>query len=114
MRISDWSSDVCSSDLGRELVGGVPVLALHVLREADGAGGSIGHPQARPFVVGRDALLLRQQLQGGQAAVACNTLVRLAICGWADEQVLQQAIGRGWCREGVYPYVKIMVVDISI
>jgi hypothetical protein len=60
---------------GRELVGGVHVLALHVLREADGAGGSIGHQQARHFVVGGDALLLRQQLQGGQAAITGHHFV---------------------------------------
>ena len=76
---------------GRELVGGVHVLALHVLREADGTGGSIGHQQARHFVVGGDALLLRQQLQGGQAAVACDDFVLLAIGGEDDNQVLQQA-----------------------
>src|SRR3546814_1669115 len=58
MRISDWSSDVCSSDL---------------------------------FVVGGDALLLCQQLQGGQAAVACDDFVLLAIGGEDDDQVLQQA-----------------------
>src|SRR3546814_1969829 len=29
MRISDWSSDVCSSDLGRVLGGGLPLRAQH-------------------------------------------------------------------------------------
>jgi hypothetical protein len=66
-------------------------LALHVLGEADGAGRSIGHQQARHFVVLGDALLLRQQLQRGQAAVAGHHFVMLAIGGEDDDQVLQQA-----------------------
>jgi len=50
-----------------------------------------GHQQARHFVVGGDALLLRQQFQGGQAAVACDDFVLFAIGGEDDDQVLQQA-----------------------
>jgi len=69
----------------------VHVLALHVLCEADGAGRGIVHQQARHFVVGGDALLLRQQFQGGQAAVACDDFVLFAIGGEDDDQVLQQA-----------------------
>ncbi|KEZ03609.1 hypothetical protein GQ57_23490 [Burkholderia sp. MSh2] len=76
---------------GRELVGGVHGFALHILGEADGTGRRIGHQQARHFVVGGDALLLRQQLQGGQAAVACDDFVLLAIGGHDDDEVLQQA-----------------------
>ena len=88
--VLDGSAFLDQRGEGRELVGGVHVLALQVLREADGAGGRIGHQQARHFVVGGDALLLRQQLQGGQAAVACDDFVLLAIGGEDDDQVLQQ------------------------
>ena len=67
------------------------VLALHVLGEAHGTGGCISHQQARHFIVGGNALLLRQQLQRGQAAVARNDFVSLIIGGEDDDEVLQQA-----------------------
>ncbi|CRR42329.1 hypothetical protein PAERUG_P52_2_London_26_VIM_2_02_13_01573 [Pseudomonas aeruginosa] len=76
---------------GLELVGRVHLLAQQVLREADGAGRGVGHQQARHLEVGGDALLLRQQLQGRQAAVAGHHLVMLAIGGEDDDKVLQQA-----------------------
>ncbi|MCY1298171.1 hypothetical protein D9M70_476440 [compost metagenome] len=74
-----------------ELVGRVHLLAQQVFREADGAGRSVGHQQARHLEVGGDALFLRQQLQGSQAAVAGHHLVMLAIGGEDDDKVLQQA-----------------------
>ncbi|CRR74684.1 hypothetical protein PAERUG_P53_London_9_VIM_2_02_13_00489 [Pseudomonas aeruginosa] len=74
-----------------ELVGGVHLLAHQVFGEADGAGTAIGHKQARYLVVGGDAALLRQQLQGGQAAITGHHLVMLAIGGCDHDQVLQQA-----------------------
>ena len=86
-----------------ELVGGVHLLAHQVFREADSAGRSIGHQQARHFVVGGDALLLRQQLQGGQAAITGHYRVSLAIGGKDDDKVLQQADAgnaRGQFRDG--------------
>lgn len=76
---------------GLELVGRVHLLAQQVLRKADGAGRGVRHQQARHLEVGGDALFLRQQLQGSQAAVAGHHLVMLAISGEDDDKVLQQA-----------------------
>jgi len=77
-----------------ELVGGVHGFALHVLGEAHGAGGRIGHQQARHVPILGDALFLRQQLQRGQPAASGHHFVMLAIGGQDDDQVLQQADAR--------------------
>src|SRR3546814_5720787 len=45
MRISDWSSDVCSSDLGQHLL-----LHLHQPADGDGAGAGGGHSAAAHFL----------------------------------------------------------------
>ncbi|CUI36849.1 Uncharacterised protein [Achromobacter xylosoxidans] len=81
--------DQCGERL--ELVGRVHLLAQQVFREADGTGRSVRHQQARHLKVGGDALLLRQQLQCGQAAVAGHHFVLLAIGGEDNDKVLKQA-----------------------
>src|SRR3546814_17088629 len=51
MRISDWSSDVCSSDLLRHRAGGLGILVPRSaggLRSADGGDGLGGRPARRP------------------------------------------------------------------
>src|SRR3546814_15620011 len=107
MRISDWSSDVCSSDLTavedaprtRELVeedlldGGVDV---------DRAGERLAHA-----LVGEDAVLLVQVQRIRQAGV----LLRLDgdvgghLGGEVGWQLADHKIGRASCRERVCQYV---------
>ncbi|CUI28818.1 Uncharacterised protein [Achromobacter xylosoxidans] len=89
--VFDGSAFLDQRGEGRELVGGVHGLALHILGKADGTRRRIGHQQARHLNVGGDALFLRQQLQCGQAAVACDDFVLLGIVGKNDDKVLQQA-----------------------
>lgn len=74
-----------------ELVGGVHGFALHVLGQAGGAGGAIGHQQARHLPFLADAVLFRQQLEGGKATASGHDFVTLAVSGRGDDQVLQQA-----------------------
>jgi hypothetical protein len=76
---------------GLELVCRVHGFALHVLGEAGGAGGAIGHQQARHLPFLGDAVLLRQQLQRGEATATGHHFVMLAIGGCNHDQVLQQA-----------------------
>src|SRR3546814_5279946 len=99
MRISDWSSDVCSSDLTGEEVGrrgfagGVAAAALgeegrerlrRALRRGGGRGGFDN--QVRPS---------RSAIAAGGAAIELQ----------AREQGRGQAIGRASCRERVCQYV---------
>src|SRR3546814_20303440 len=42
MRISDWSSDVCSSDLRRLLLGALAILAAAALLSWQGSAGGLG------------------------------------------------------------------------
>src|SRR3546814_5697833 len=62
MRISDWSSDVCSSDLGR-------ALAL-TATETGIANASHGHGRRRPWAVigdgGRSSLRMRYDFPAGE------------------------------------------------
>src|SRR3546814_3691260 len=85
MRISDWSSDVCSSDLGGD--------ALDVLLR-----------HARRRLVEQQQLGLQRQgggdLQGPLAAVRQLAGRRLGKGGEADLE-----IGRASCRERVCQYV---------
>src|SRR3546814_19162336 len=62
MRISDWSSDVCSSDLGDlgELVG--PGFLVDVAADRQGVGPGAEAAEIEADAVGRDRLAARQQL----------------------------------------------------
>src|SRR3546814_17441996 len=83
MRISDWSSDVCSSDL----LGGE--LNLLVEARVDGVAdlpgdGAVGHDRSSPQSFGRRAGVSSQGRAFSNAAAARNTLtsskVRPTIC----------------------------------
>src|SRR3546814_20882472 len=89
MRISDWSSDVCSSDLRLFDEAALGFLGLQGLEggELDGA------PDAR-FVLSNAEL--------------ARDLAELA------EGVGQHEIGRASCRERVCQYVWISVVAVSL
>src|SRR3546814_4566805 len=87
MRISDWSSDVCSSDL-RDLQVRLAEIIARLETELDEAVGEIGFeqlaaPQAAPHALARD-----RQKKGAERGV---------------EQ--DREIGRASCRERVCQYV---------
>src|SRR3546814_18022323 len=89
MRISDWSSDVCSSDL---------------VLTARGAGDRLVHQRAAQIV---DA-----GAQGCDGAVAAQ--LHPAGLNVRDQRMehkagdgVHQQIGRASCREGVWPYGEI-------
>src|SRR3546814_15348903 len=74
MRISDWSSDVCSSDLGEALADWRSIdfsKMRHVAREGDKVVGEAvgGHPVVNPFIlvfVGANTARERNGIQKGQ------------------------------------------------
>src|SRR3546814_16270937 len=98
MRISDWSSDVCSSDLQW----GLPGDRLHLATEqwSELAGGLAIHavPAAHPLIE-RD------------------TLGHLRYVGYVfehrDRRMYLAEIGKESCRERVCQYVSISVVAVS-
>src|SRR3546814_21186680 len=89
MRISDWSSDVCSSDLVR------------------------GHPLAQlPEAAEADQVERRLQRPGqveGRVEVGVAEVVPLE-----QVQLAQPEIGREPCRERVCQYVSIWVVAVAL
>src|SRR3546814_17438246 len=99
MRISDWSSDVCSSDLQRTVTdrgldvavvaGGERLLEIdkHHDPELGGDAGERDEPDRA-----RDRLVIAEQIEQPQAA----------------------EIGRASCRAGVGQYVDISVVAVSV
>src|SRR3546814_19274633 len=95
MRISDWSSDVCSSDLAA----GRLATAVGVCRQICDAVGTAGRP-------GDSAC----ELELSCAVVA----VRLPGPGGAEPGRHPLYIGRARCRERVCPYVSISVVAVSL
>src|SRR3546814_9138298 len=88
LRISDWSSDVCSSDLGFTGSAGL------VLQDRDQAGraGEAGQPA--------DALRARRDI------------FVLVLVGHRHEEAVE--IGRASCRERVCQYVELWVVAVSL
>src|SRR3546814_14035231 len=98
MRISDWSSDVCSSDLRRQLekLGvevrtGTPVNAI----DADGV------------LLGDEPIAARTVLWA--AGVAASKLARAL-----DVPLDRAEIGSASCRERVFQYVESQVGAVSI
>src|SRR3546814_10838609 len=95
MRISDWSSDVCSSDLLEEIRPLGQLQGQHVLhrvREADLRGEAHELPRPRPGVQPGPAQLPRRP-------------IRTASPGRSE-------IGRASCRERVCQYVSISEVAV--
>src|SRR3546814_19600598 len=128
MRISDWSSDVCSSDLGR----GPRPVALAVIDEAKLI------PGKGIFVVARDGQLQdaprlfevrgifgcdqRMAEHGGDHRLVAGSLNRLPerwkgltrLARFKQDLALQLQIGRASCRERVCQYVWISVGAVSL
>src|SRR3546814_12919446 len=104
MRISDWSSDVCSSDLAldaRETVearGDLVVGNAHVQRHRDRS------ERVLHIVASRH----RQVDARNRAAIA------IAVAHHDAEAVTVGEIGRASCRERVCPYVSIWVVTENL
>src|SRR3546814_11338097 len=108
MRISDWSSDVCSSDLDRPcddagdhgliLVARFALAALGLEREASGGGDLFVTGQARTDdhrIARRIAELNRGDLEDGGRSDEYDRLALEAL----------DPIGRRQCRERVVQYV---------
>src|SRR3546814_12650972 len=99
MRISDWSSDVCSTDLriGRQrLQFPHPEIAVQLIVEIHAATVS-GKPQSiaqRPF--------------SSRKALACEK------CLHPRKPLCAEKIGRASCRESGCQYVYISVVAVSL
>src|SRR3546814_17229953 len=99
MRISDWSSDVCSSDLDELL----------------GEAGIVGGAQRREPV-----FEMRERRFG--IGVGPDTIPRRKLCGrrrGIENAAARQSgqpveIGRASWRERVCPYVEISVVAVSL
>src|SRR3546814_18936497 len=99
MRISDWSSDVCSSDLpGRTVQGGHALQRMPHLFDRDGAGRRIETPAAQYHVFKYEQPLLAL---GVVVPVRIEAGRRRA--GEPTCQFLE--IGRASCRERVWRYV---------
>src|SRR3546814_5319395 len=84
MRISDWSSDVCSSDLAE---------ALHVFQDL-----------AHLVGVGGDVARLVHQHRAERAEEGADGVDRIAGRAEPDADRMAQ-IGRASCRDRVGPYV---------
>src|SRR3546814_17229254 len=110
MRISDWSSDVCSSDLNRELLAGGndivlrAVLLQHhplhpdvVLRVAPVAKGiEVAHEQAALQAL-RDVRAPARDLSGNEGFASARAFV-----------IIQDSVAgvrKAWCRDRVCKYV---------
>src|SRR3546814_14966853 len=106
MRISDWSSDVCSSDL-MTLVGADGKTADE-MREVLGTGslGDRWHKGVNALTVHIDGLAGTQKRVDGSKAglelATANQLFGQRAVGWEQDFV---EIGRASCRERVCQYV---------
>src|SRR3546814_6064236 len=105
MRISDWSSDVCSSDLERR-VNDQQTIVRREMREQRvlqhfGIGGRFDDPGSR-HRAHAVAEFLQRRIDGGGGGGAFG-IVEIAT-----------EIGRASCRERVGQYVYISVVAVSL
>src|SRR3546814_4256742 len=99
MRISDWSSDVCSSDLGPEPDGDLNIYARIIIDEARRRGISVEVEDAAAgiFTLANGARMVRCR----ESLSDLTTAVAMSRC---DDKALTQ-IGRASCRERVWQYV---------
>src|SRR3546814_19340761 len=98
MRISDWSSDVCSSDL------------IHRRTER-----LLPHRRRRARTT---PMLNIGSLLIGAIALVLAVFAFIPLLGWANWVIIPFAVigqtGRASCRERVYQYVYISVVAVSL
>src|SRR3546814_15052932 len=107
MRISDWSSDVCSSDL----IGVARADILIAVATHRSSAARIETPRRRDRVARRAQDRPQPHPPGEHDAIG-NGLIRARVhlrAGIAERQ-----IGRASCRERVCQYVEISVVAVSL
>src|SRR3546814_14523874 len=98
MRIGDWSSDVCSSDLTRCHRLMRPIHLVHLDKT-------------------RSALVLTRDLARGAMNNVTVAPITSTVKGLSTEVAIgsqQGEIGRASCRESVWQYVSISVVAVSL
>src|SRR3546814_16898579 len=98
MRISDWSSDVCSSDLGSLAGVSAADLGATAIREALTRSG-VAPERVDYVIMGYVIQAGTGQIPARQAAVAAG--------------IPNKEIGRAACRERVCRYVVTTVVEVS-
>src|SRR3546814_14181872 len=109
MRISDWSSDVCSSDLTR--------LRFAPVRDGDFAGLLAYMDEAHFLAFGVERVAGERRIVARRRVVAAESErgEMLASQPLGEGAVsLRLKIGRASCRERVCPYVSISVVAVSL
>src|SRR3546814_16543643 len=99
MRISDWSSDLCSSDLDLVNVAGPQALRVEIAGEEIAPSLDIG---TGPAIVRRPGSRSRGEVHPGD------------VDGIAGELPYPGKIGRASCRERVWQYVCISVVGVTL
>src|SRR3546814_16508077 len=118
MRISDWSSDVCSSDLNRAARGGAAGLApLSRSRQSRGGGqrGNRAADRARRGSGRRKHGADRVERAPGRAeAAVLPDRIWHRRGGGGDRARRGAAIGRAACRERVWQYVSISEVAVAL
>src|SRR3546814_14291005 len=112
MRISDWSSDVCSSDLRRSAGGGVLMSRIGkkaveipsgVTAAIDGGQLSVKGPKGTLAMPLSD--IIKYDVGDGAISVQPANASREARAFWGMQRTLVQnlitgvKIGRAWCRE---------------
>src|SRR3546814_16723216 len=107
MRISDWSSDVCSSDLSDfKLLHPGGALGKRLLRVADLMHGAEALPLCGPDTVMSEAILIMTAVHFGCVGIVDDSRRLIGI--------LTDEIGRASCRERVCQYVYISVCAVSL
>src|SRR3546814_15567722 len=108
MRISDWSSDVCSSDLWQRLgamllepSAGLRLGRVHIAMQPASVEEVAEGVHVSPDMTAGDDDLVGRRSVAGPAAIA--------VTPFQDHQ-----IGRAPCRERVCQYVSIPVVAVSL
>src|SRR3546814_15751836 len=118
MRISDWSSDVCSSDLiGKNTIFGAIINAV----KSDTTSNLLATPhivtldnQPAKFLVGQEVPITTGEALSDNFDEAFPTVQREEVGIQLDVTPQVNEIGRAACRERVCQYVEISVVSVSL
>src|SRR3546814_3446238 len=98
MRISDWSSDVCSSDLKHIMSFNMKVVALSVAMAVSTLGVT-GEANAAFRTQGENVMYQLGTCVAEKGQAKCGSLIQKAC------SVIAKEIGRASCRERVCQYV---------
>src|SRR3546814_12185303 len=116
MRISDWSSDVCSSDLPFRQLGEQPALCPFGCSDALGDELCPRPAQAEQGLRGCPrsfAFWPAGRLKRGEERFGCGMIERGNV-GFGQFTISVDEIGRASCRERVCQYVSISVVAVCL